>query len=109
MKQILRATILVFVASVAACADPNARPPNSSLRVATAIERQASLSLLRHTWEQRPRGLTDDNFWHERRFLDRSAFFGRKIRNTETYVEACNFWMRCVREHVDRYDDTRYR
>ncbi len=51
---------------------------------------------------------SDDHSWYERRLLDRSAYFGRKIRNTETYGAACDFWMHCVREHVERYDDEYY-
>jgi hypothetical protein len=57
---------------------------------------------------ERPEDPTDDHCWYERRLLDRSAFFGRKIRDTETYREACNFWMDCVREHIERYEDNRY-
>ena len=101
--------MLVVIASMTACADSSSRSLTTPLRMSTAIERRASLSLLRHTWDQMPDTVTDENFWCERRFLDRSAFFGRKIKNTETYIEACNFWMHCLREHNDRYDDERYR
>ena len=101
--------MLLVMANITACTESNPWSPTAPLRMTTAIERRASLSLLMRTWEDRPDAVTDDNFWSERRFLDRSAFFGRKIRNTETYADACKFWMRCVREHVDRYDDKRYR
>jgi hypothetical protein len=73
------------------------------------IERRATLSMLRRAWEDRPMEINDDHFWYERRLLDRSAFFGRKVKDSETYHDACNFWMNCVREHVDRYDDALYR
>ena len=109
MRKLLRAVLLAFVAGLAGCADSDSRPPQISLRAATAIERRATLSILRRAWEDRPMDINNDHFWYERRLLDRSAFFGRKVKDSETYREACSFWMNCVREHVDRYDDDLYK
>ena len=91
------------------CAESESRPPEVKLKTATAIERRATLSILRRTWEDRPTEPNDDHCWYERRLLLRSGFFGRKIRDTETYEEACRFWMNCVRRHLDAYDDETYR
>lgn len=79
------------------------------MRTETVIERRATLSVLRRAWDDRPPEVNDDHCWYERRLLDRSAYFGRKVRNTETYQEACNFWMRCLREHIEAYDDEVYK
>ena len=68
-----------------------------------------TLSTFRRAWEERPEGASDDHCWYERRLLNRSAYFGRKIVNTETYVEACQFWISCLREHLDTYDDPQYK
>jgi len=108
MRKFIQVTTLVLVLIVAGCADSNSRPPSVPLRANTPIERRATLSILRRAWETRPMAISDDHSWYERRLLDRSAYFGRKIRNTESYGEACTFWMRCVREHVERYDDEYY-
>ena len=100
---------LLLLALLAGCSDPESRPPDIKLRYATVIERRATLSLLRRAWNARPEGTTDDHCWYERRLLNRSGFFGRQVRDTETYEEACQFWMRCVREHLEAYDDENYR
>lgn len=109
MRKLLRVALLAVMAGLAGCADSDSRPPKISLQTTTTIERRATLSILRRAWEDRPMAITNDHFWYERRLLDRSAFFGRKIKDSETYREACNFWMSCVREHVDRYDDDLYK
>lgn len=109
MRKFLLAALLAVLAGLAGCADSDSRPPNIPLRSATSIERRATLSILRRAWDDRPVATTDDHFWYERRLLDRIAFFGRKIKDSESYREACSFWMRCVREHVDRYDDDLYK
>ncbi|MCX6953693.1 MAG: hypothetical protein NTV51_16200 [Verrucomicrobia bacterium] len=109
MRKLLRVALLAVVASLAGCDDSDSRPPQIPLRAATTIERRATLSVLRRAWEDRPREISNDHFWYERRLLDRSAFFGRKVKDSETYREACSFWMSCVREHVDRYDDDLYK
>lgn len=108
MRKSLLIVLLAFSAGLAGCADSDSRPPDIPLRVATTIERRATLSVIRRAWEDRPMEISDDHFWYERRLLDRSACFGRKIKDTELYREACSFWMICVRDHVDRYDDRRY-
>jgi hypothetical protein len=84
------------------------RPPEIKLRMATSIERRATLSILRRAWADRPTGVNDDHCWYERRLLNQSGYFGRKVSGTEVYVEACQFWMRCVREHLENYDDATY-
>jgi hypothetical protein len=109
MRNLLRVLALALGTGLAGCAESNSHPPATPLRTATAIERRASLSILRRAWEDRPMETNNDHFWYERRLLDRSAYLGRKIKDTETYLEACRFWMSCVREHVDRYDDDRYK
>jgi hypothetical protein len=109
MRKILSAALLAIVAVLAGCDDTNARPPNIALRCETSIERRATLSILRRAWADRPDTVNNDHFWYERRLLDRSAYFGRKIKDSETYREGCQFWMSCVRDHVDRYDDDLYK
>jgi hypothetical protein len=109
MRKFLLLVALAALAGVTGCADTNSRPPNVKLHAATTIERRATLSILRRAWEDRPLEVNNDHFWYERRLLDRSAFFGRKIKDTETYREACSFWMTCLREHLDRYDDDLYK
>ena len=108
MKKTLLGSMLALTACLTSCADYDSHPVATPLRTGTAIERRATLSILRRAWDERPPESSDDHCWYERRLLDRSAFFGRKIHDTETYREACSFWMGCVREHVDRYDDPRY-
>jgi hypothetical protein len=105
-KQILPWLLLALLAG---CADSASRPPDVPLRANTAIERRATLSMLRRAWSERPRDETDDHCWYERRLLNRSGYFGRKVRGSETYEEACSFWMGCVREHLEAYDDDTYR
>jgi hypothetical protein len=109
MKYFLRAVLLVALAGLAGCTDSDSRPPATPLRTATTIERRATMSILRRVWEERPADISHANFWYERRLLDRSAIFGRRVRDTESYNEACTFWMNCVRQHVDRYDDDLYK
>lgn len=108
MQQFLRIVLLAFMGSLVGCADSNSHPPSTPLRAESAIERRATLSMLHRAWDERPEGISEDHCWYERRLLDRGAFFGRKIRNTETYRDACTFWMSCLREHIERYDDERY-
>ncbi len=109
MRKILPLLLLVLLAGMPGCADFASSPPTITIRVATAIERRATLSILRRAWDDRPRETNDNHFWYERRLLDRSAYFGRKIKDSETYREACSFWMSAVRDHVERYDDDRYK
>jgi len=91
MRKILRLGLLAFTASLASCAVDNSHPPTTPLRVETTIERRATLSTLRRAWEERPSDVSDEHCWYERRLLDRSAFFGRKIRDSETYKEGLWF------------------
>lgn len=109
MRKRLTTALLAIAVGLAGCDDSDYRPPKFELRCETSIERRATLSILRRAWADRPDTVNNNHFWYERRLLDRSAFFGRKIKDSETYREACSFWMSCVREHVDRYDDDLYK
>jgi hypothetical protein len=109
MKRRLRIVLaLALLAVLPGCEDDESHPPETPILTANPIERRVTLSVLRRAWEVRPREVSDSHCWYERRLLDRSGYFGRKIRDTETYVEACQFWMRCVREHLESYDDKTY-
>lgn len=109
MRFLMLALSFGVLAGLAGCSDSDDRPPAIALRADTAIARRATLSMLRRAWAERPHETSNDHLWYERRLLDRAGFFGRKVRDTEIYREACTFWMSCVREHVERYDDERYK
>lgn len=83
--------------------------PVIRLRFDTASERRATLRVLRHHWETRPNVVSPDGNLYERALLNRAALFGRRIRGTETYYAACDFWMNCVRDHISRYEDDAHR
>jgi hypothetical protein len=100
---------LLVLTLVPGCEDPDSRPPEIAVRTATVIERRATLSIFRRAWEDRPRRISDAHCWYERRLLNRMGFFGRSIRHTETHVEACQFWLSCLREHMSSYDDETYK
>jgi hypothetical protein len=87
------------------CGEEDRRAPAMKLRHATAIERRASLSILRRAWAERPQKISDSANVYERSLLNRTAWFGRKIKDTETHRVACDFWMACVRDHIARYDE----
>lgn len=101
--------LLTLALALAGCAADQSRPPATPIRTATVVERRATFSILRRAWANRPIDVSDDHLWYERRLLDRAAYFGRRVRNTETYEAACDFWMACLREHISRYDDPHYR
>ena len=84
MRISLLLALLALLAGLSGCTDSNSRPPSVQLRSDTVIERRATLSILRRMWVDRPLAISDDHSWYERRLLDRSAYFGRKLRNTET-------------------------
>lgn len=109
MKTLPLTAVLALLAAMTGCTDHESRPATVPIRTATVVERRATFSILRRTWEDRPRTVNDDHLWYERRLLDRAAYFGRRIRNTETYSAVCDFWMACLREHIDTYDDPRYK
>lgn len=87
------------------CADDHYRLPTLKLRHTTEIERRASLSLLRRAWADRPDTISPGADTYERALLNRAAWFGRKVKETETYRPACDFWMACVRDHIARYEE----
>lgn len=91
------------------CSEARYRLPTLQLRYETVVERRASLSLLRHAWEDRPQEISPEGNHYERGLLNRAAFFGRKIAGTETHRAACDFWMECVREHIERYEEDAHR
>lgn len=106
MAHRLRLLLLLGVAFVLnSCSDASYGLPKLTLRYETTIERRASLSSLRRAWADRPDEISDEARLYERALLNRAAFFGRKVRGTETYDAACNFWMTCVRDHIERYED----
>lgn len=109
MRKLLLLAALALMGGLTGCTDARFEPPKVQLRYSTPIERRASLSLLQRAWNERVRETSEEQCWYERRLIDRAAIFGRKIKNTETYQSACSFWMSCVREHIDRYDDDHYK
>jgi hypothetical protein len=90
---------------LAGCDDGAATLQNVPLRTATAIERRATLSMLRRAWETRESKQGEEQRWQERRIINRLGAFGKKIVKTETYRPACQFWLECVRSHEERYGD----
>ena len=106
MIRLVRPFLLVVVClGLGGCADESYGLPKFKLRYETAIERRASLSALRRAWQERPETVSPDGNLYERGLLNRAAFFGRKVKGTETYRPACDFWMACVREHIARYEE----
>lgn len=97
--------LVVLCALLGGCGDDDHRVPALKLRHTTAIERRASLSMLRRAWAERPGTVSVGAGLHERALLNRTAWFGRKVKDTETYRAACDFWMACVRDHIARYED----
>ena len=106
MSRLIRAlSLLIVCACLSGCADDSYRLPDLKLRFGTAIERRASLSVLRRTWAERPQKVSPGANLYERSLLNRAAHFGRKVKGTESYQPACDFWMACVRDHIARYDE----
>lgn len=97
--------LIVACAYLSGCSDERYGIPNLKLRYESAIERRASLSALRRAWQDRPDSVSAEANLYERGLLNRAAFFGRKVKGTETYRAACDFWMACVREHIARYEE----
>jgi len=109
MRKILRVALLALMATLAACGDPRFDSPDFKVRYATADERRDTLANFERAWSKRPIETSVQQSWYERRLIARAAFFGRKIKWTETYKSACSFWADCQREHIDRYDDDPYK
>jgi hypothetical protein len=106
MKRLIRTLALMVVCVVlSGCADDSYRVPNLKLRHGTEIERRASLSILRRTWAERPQTVSPGASVYERAILNRAALFGRRVKHTETYRAACDFWMSCVKQHIARYEE----
>ena len=106
MPRLLRALcVLVVCACLSGCADDSYRLPSLKLRYGTEIERRASLSVLRRIWTDRPAAISQPANLYERAILNRAALFGRKVKGTESYRAACDFWMTCVRDHIARYEE----
>ncbi len=105
----LRLCLPVLCLVLSACADARYGIASVKLRFDSPIERRASLSALKHAWEDRPDEICPEGNLYERSLLNRAAYFGRKVKGTETYQPACDFWMRCVREHIARYEEDAHR
>ena len=97
--------LLVACIALGGCADQRYGIPTVQLRYGTAIERRATLSTLRRAWAERPRDICPEGNLYERGLLNRAGFFGRKVKGTETYRAACDFWMDCVRAHITSYEE----
>ena len=98
-------SVLCVIFALTGCGEASYGLPKLKLRYETTIERRASLSSLRRAWADRPAAVNDGARLYERALLNRAALFGRKVKGTETYDAACNFWMACVRDHIERYED----
>lgn len=106
MAHLVRLLCLLLAGiALSGCADQRFGMPTVKLRYGTTIERRATLSSLRRAWADRPADTCAEGNLYERGLLNRAAFFGRKIKDTETYRPACDFWMDCVREHIARYEE----
>ncbi len=97
--------LLGVILALSACSDVSYGLPKLTMRYGTVIERRATLSALRRAWADRPDEVNDAARLYERAILNRAALFGRKVKGTESYETACNFWMACVRDHIVRYED----
>jgi hypothetical protein len=110
MTRLVRlACLVVACAFISGCGDDRYGIAQLRLRHATVIERRASLSALRRAWAARPDTASAEGNLYERSVLNRAAYFGRQVKDTETYRAACDFWMACVREHIARYEDDAHR
>lgn len=106
MTRLVRlACLIVACACLSGCGDERYSVGSINLRYETPIQRHASLSALRRAWSTRPESTGPEGNLYERGVLNRAAFFGRKVKGTETYQAACDFWMACVREHIARYEE----
>jgi hypothetical protein len=95
--------LLLGLLALSGCEGDPASMPSVPLRTATAIERRATLSMLRRAWEERADAHGDEQRWQERRIINRLGAFGKKVVQTETYRPACRLWLECVRSHEERY------
>lgn len=109
MRKFLQLAALALMATCAGCTDARFQSPEFKIRYATADERRETLANFRYAWAVRPMEYSVKQSWYERRLIARAAVFGRRIKRTETYKEACSFWASCQREHIDRYDDDPYK
>jgi hypothetical protein len=106
MAHLVRLLCLLLAGiALSGCAERRYGIPLVKLRYETTIERRVTLSTLRRAWADRPRKICPEGNLYERALLNRAAFFGRRIKRTETYEAACNFWMDCLREHIVSYED----
>lgn len=104
-RRLLPFLLLSLSLALGGCAEADSAGTAVALRYRTAIERRATLSLLRQAWDDRPLSRTDEHKWIERRLLNRIGVFGKKINGTETFRPASQFWLECLHEHQTRYDD----
>ncbi|MFI5335552.1 MAG: hypothetical protein ACHQ5A_02125 [Opitutales bacterium] len=105
LPRLLRPLLLLALLILSGCAESQSSPPPISLRYRTAIERRATLSLLKRAWEDRPDSITEEHKWYERRLLNRIGFFGKKVNGTESFRPVSQFWLECLGAHQNRYDD----
>ena len=103
--RIIALLLLLTVPLLSGCTETETPLPAITLRYRTAIERRATLSILKQSWEDRPMEINNANKWYEHRLLNRIGFYGRKVVGTETFRPASQFWLDCLHEHQTRYDE----
>lgn len=105
MRHPLIISLTVILLALTGCESDESRPPAIELRTKTAIERQATLSILRRAWRERPTETSDAHAWYERRLLNRIGAFGKRVKGTETFRPAGQLWLDCLHDHRLRYED----
>jgi len=105
MSRLVAPVLLGLLLALAGCEADEARPPDIALRTESAIARQATLSKLRRAWAERPEEVTDAHGWYERRLLNRIGAFGKRVKGTESFRTASQFWLDCLHAHRLRYED----
>ncbi len=107
VRLICSVSLLAFALLLSGCGEPVTHTSLdlsiSKLPRATARERQNSLGRIRLAWDFRSDATDDLQRKAERMFVNRYATYARKMKGTETAVEASRLWVRIVREHERRF------